>query len=148
MELHWSLGVARNMTGRRERAAMNLFLISVQSESGEGRQTGEMLCPIHSPLASSPPSQPGKGSTTGFIPFHPLIPQSTCTRAPSPRACSSLSLDGDFALNALRWAQAWQVLELTQAGNSYYKLVAVCIIQIVSYLSSFISPQVGKKIAL
>lgn len=42
-ELHWSLGVAMNMTGRRERAAMNLFLISVQSASAEGRQLGEML---------------------------------------------------------------------------------------------------------
>jgi len=43
IEFHLSLGVAMNMTGRRERAATNLFLISVQSTSRKVRQMGEML---------------------------------------------------------------------------------------------------------
>lgn len=71
-----------NMTGRRERAATNLFLISVQSASGDHRQMGEMLCPNHSPLAfSSMYHSPEKGTTTSFILSHPLIPQSTCKQS-------------------------------------------------------------------
>lgn len=67
-ELHWSLGVAMNMTGRRERAAMNLFLISVQSASAEGRQLGEMLCCTHSPPPAPVPMyhSPEKGAAMCF----------------------------------------------------------------------------------
>lgn len=86
MELHRSLGVAMNMTGRWERAAANLLLISVQSASGEGRQVGEMLCPSFSSPSGSPLTycSPDKGSTTGFLLSYPLTPHPQATRAPFP----------------------------------------------------------------
>lgn len=54
---------------------------------------GEMLCPIHSPPAFSPMyGSPEKGSTTGFILSHVLIPQSMCNQSSIAKGCSALML--------------------------------------------------------
>lgn len=140
MELHRSLGVAMNMTGRRERAATNLFLISVQSASEEDGQMVEMLCPS---TALQPPypciAAQKRAVQQALISPSPLIPQATSnqTSITSGLLCSQASLSIHlwqvletgcrarwiFDLNPLRWAQTWQTLGLMQAGNSHFKLM-------------------------